>query len=742
MTQAVGKKTLHWLRSEFQPEQFMPGLIAGVLIGITDVVFAISMGSLIFSGELAPYISYGIGIALVTSAILMIGTSLISSVPGVISSSQDSPSVILAVIVAGLMTSLSATRAEDKLATVLIAITFTTLLTGIFFLALGFFKLGGLVRFIPYPVVGGFLAGTGWLLLQGSFSVMTGMSLNFANIPALLQTTQLLVWVPGIFFSLILFFGLRYIRHVLAMPGILIGAVALLYFALLVTGTSVHEATTQGLLLGGGSGEITWQPLGLKNLLTANWVSILGQGSNIAIVLILSVISLLLNASGLELVIRHDIDLNQELRAAGISNIFSGLLGGMVGYHALSFSSLSYRIGARGRLPGLVAGAICGLMLFSGSALLAYFPKPILGGLLLFLGADFLFEWVIASWSKLSHTDYAIVLLILIVIGATDFLIGVGIGLVAAIILFVLNYSRVNVIHHTFSGAEIRSNLERCTYHQRVLTELGQHIHIFELQGFIFFGTANALLEKIRARIADTEKARLHYIILDFRRVNGLDSSATLSFVRARQMADAQEITLILTHISKDIQHQFELGGLFENGKSVCLFPDLDHGLEWCEEQLLEIEQVTTLHTPVTLSAQLADSGFEKNNTKRLLNYLERFTFEEGEILIHQGDEADRMYFIEMGAVSIYLELGNERVRLQTLGLGTAIGEPGLYLETKSNASVIADMPVTAYRLTRSALSEMKQKEPELAATFHEFAARLLSERLSATTQTLEALLK
>jgi SulP family sulfate permease len=744
MTQTVGRKILQWLRDEFQPERFLPGLIAGVLIGITDVVFALSMGSLIFSGELTQYLSYGIGIALVTSAVVMIGTSLISSVPGVIGSMQDSSSVILAVIAAGLVTTLSVSRVEDKLATVLTAITFTTLLTGIFFLALGLFKLGGLVRFIPYPVVGGFLAGTGWLLLQGSFGVMTGMSLNFANIPVLLESNQLVIWIPGAIFALLLFFGLRNIRHVLAMPGILIGAIVLFYFALLVTGTSVEEATRQGLLLGGVSGEITWQPLALKNLLAANWASILGQGSNIAIVLILSVVSLLLNASGLELAIRRDIDLNRELRAAGIANIFSGFLGGTVGYHALSLSSLSYRTGARGRLPGLVAGTICAAMLFAGSALLAFFPKPILGGLLLFLGLDFLFEWVIAGWSKLSHTDYAVVLLILVVIGATNFLVGVGVGLVAAIILFVLNYSRINVIHHAFSGAEMRSNVERCTYHQRVLAkELGQHIHILELQGFIFFGTANALLDQIRSRVGDRGRPPVHYILLDFRRVNGMDSSAVISFVKGKQLAEAQKITLVLTHLTEPMRHRLELDGLSESDPGVRLFPDLDHGLEWCEEQLLEIEQVTTLHTPVTLSAQLADSSFEKNNTQRLLNFLERVNFEKGEYLIHQGEEADRLYFIEMGSVSIYLELGNqERVRLQTLGLGTAIGEPSLYLGTTCTASVIADSPVTAYRLTRAALSEMKEKEPELAATFHEFAARLLSERLTATTRTLEAVLK
>ncbi len=273
--------------------------------------------------------------------------------------------------------------------------------------------------------------------------------------------------------------------------------------------------------------------------------------------------------------------------------------------------------------------------------------------------------------------------------------------------------------------------------------ELGRRIHIFELQGFIFFGTANSLIEQIQTRIADAGQERLRYIILDFRRVNGLDSSAVLGFVKGRQMAEAQEIALILTHVSKPIQRQFQLGGLLENTQSVRLFADLDHGLEWCEQQLLEIEQITTLHMPVTLGAQLADSGFERANTKRLLNYLERVQFKEGQYLIHQGDEADRMYFIEMGSVSIYLETANQkRIRLQTLGFGTAVGEPGLYLGTTCTTSVIADLPVNAYRLTRTALAEMKQKEPDLAATFHEFSARLLSERLTATTRTLEAMLR
>ena len=744
MAQSSDQALPGWIREEIQPRNLLPGLMMGIITGMVEVIYALSMASLIFSGDLASYLPYGFGISLVSSVVLLISTSLTSSVSGVFSSTQDSSTVMLAVVAASLAGMLVTAGETEKLTTILITISITTLLTGFLFLALGYFGLGKLVRFIPYPVMGGFLAGTGWLLVQGSFGVMTDFLLTPASIPMLIQPNRLILWLPGIFFALVLFFGMRRFDHFLTMPIMLLGTIGLFYLAFSLTGTSIRDATAYGLLLGKVGSNAVWQPLTLGNrLLTANWIAILGQGGNIAIVLVLSVIGFLLNASALELTTRQDIELNRELKSVGFANILSGLLGGMIGYHMLGDTTLNHRVGARGKLPGIVTGIVCAGTFLLGSSLLAYLPRPILGGILFFLGLEFLVEWVITGWKKLSRSDYAIVLLILIVIATTNFLIGMGVGLAAAIVLFVVNYSRINVVHYALSGAEIKSNVERCAYHQRVLKEdLGHHVYILELEGFIFFGTSNALLDQIRARLADTDKSKIRYLIIDFRRVSGFDSSAVISFVKCKQIAETQNITLVLAHLSSQMKKRFEMENLSEGQAGLRFFPDLDHGLEWCEEQLLDIEQVTTLHTPITLTAQLADSGFEKADTKRLLNYLERVEFKEGEILIHQGDEVDRMYFIEMGSVSVYLELGSEQVRLQTLGLGTAIGEPGLYLGATSTSSVIADMPVTAYRLTRAALFEMKQKEPELAATFHEFAARLLSERLTATTRTLEAVLR
>jgi len=742
MAQMTSSRLVFGFRDACLPNKLLPCLTTGVLMGVTEVIFALSVGSLIFSGELAPYLPYGIGMVLLTSAIMLVGVSLGSSAAGVTGTLQDSPSVILAVMATALVDALPVARVEDKLATVLVAIALTALLTGLFFLVLGSFKLGGLVRFLPYPVVGGFLAGTGWLLVQGSFGVVAGAPLTLAHLPTLLQSAALILWAPGVLFALVLFLGLRRIHHFLTMPAVLVVAFVLFYLALLLTGTSVSEAINRGLLLGEVSGQVSWRPLFSESLLTADWAAVLGQGGNIAVVLILSVVGLLLNASALELAFHQDMDLNRELRVAGLANVLSGLSGGAVGYHVLDLSTLCFRTGARGRLPGLVAGALCAAVFLAGSPLLAFFPRLILGGLLFFLGLGFLVEWMIDGWSKLPRADYAVVLLILVVIGAAGFLVGVAVGLAAAIVLFVLNYSRISVVRCALSGAEIRSNVERIAHHRRMLNAWGQHIYILKLQGFLFFGTANALLEQIRARVTDPTEPQVHYIILDFRRVTGLDSSAMLSFVKGRQLTQAQGITLLLASLSEETRRQFERGGLSE-GEGMRFVSDLDHGLEWCENQLLEYRGITGVNLPLTLSAQLADGGLERENAQRLLPFLEKVQIEGGEYLLRQGDEADALYFIEQGGVTVYLELeGEQQVRLQSLQGGTMVGELGLYLGAKRSASVIADYQTIAYRLTRSALLAMKEQEPELATAFHEFMIRQTCERLAFVNRLVKAMLK
>jgi sulfate permease, SulP family len=171
------------------------------------------------------------------------------------------------------------------------------------------------------------------------------------------------------------------------------------------------------------------------------------------------------------------------------------------------------------------------------------------------------------------------------------------------------------------------------------------------------------------------------------------------------------------------------------------LFPDLDHALEWCENKLIERDQVTRMHMPVNLRLQLADSGFSREHTKRMEAYLEQLKLEPDDILVNEGDDSDALYFIETGQVTVYVHAkNNNRVRLQTLSPGTLVGEVGFFLDSPRSASVIADRRTVAYRLSRSAMLTMQENDPELALAFKDLIIRLVSERLSAADREIVAL--
>lgn len=715
----------------------LPALTAGLVIGFTAVFFAISMASLVFVAAPAVYLARGIAMMLVTAGGSMIIGALFSSLTGVIISVQDNPAVLLGVAIASIAG--AATTPEVFIATVASLIFVTTLLTGIFLYVLGKFELGGLVRYMPYPVIGGFLAGMGWLLVRGSLSTMTGQVLSLETVQIYLQPEHLIQWLPGIGAGLALFIGTRLVRHYLTMPGLLLSGIALFFVVLLLTGTSTTEAMQRGLLMG-DLGRAEWQPLPLQGLLEADHLSLLAQVGSIMTIMLLAVIHLLLNISALELMLETDVDLNHELRLLGLVNMFNALAGGTIAYHSLGHTTLGQHLGVRTRWSGIVAGLCClGVMALSGS-LLMYVPRPLVGGVLFFLGLSLLHEWLIRGSQRFNRADFTVVLAILVVIALWGFLVGVAVGLTLMVLIFLINYSRTNIFSHVMTGAERRSKVERPSHSQRALTQLGDHIYILELQGFIFFGTANTLLDQLRRRARQADEKPLWYVVIDFRRVTGLDSSIAFSFIKASHLAKTHGFTLVLTDLAATMQQELVRNGLTLN-EQVLVFPDLDHGLEWCEEQLLLRTQITKMRVPTLLVNQLHELGLSKDDARRLKEYLVRVQFESGETLIHQDSEASDMYFIEIGQVSVYMNtIYGPPVRLQTLSIGTVMGELGFYLNNRRTASVVADLHTTAYRLDHAMLEQMQAKDPDLAIAFHKLMVQFVAERLVHANQEVAAL--
>jgi len=730
-----------WLQQEFHPSRLIPSLTAGLISGVLLVIYAISFAALIFSGNLSQYVSIGIGGALFTSVAVSITVALMSSLPGVVIVPQDGPAVILAIVANTIATQMSAsTSGNEVLSTVIVAIALTSILTGVFCFILGTFKLGDLTRFIPYPVVGGFLAGTGWLLSGSAVSLMSDLPFSFTQLPLLFQSDILIRWLPGFCFAVLILLILRRFNHVLILPGLVLGAIALFYLLLFVTDTSIDEARDYKLLLSAFPQGGLWQPLMPSTLLQVNWGLIGAQIGNLVAILLVTAIALLLNCTGIELSTRQDIDLNRELRAAGIGNMIAGLGGGIVGFHALGMSALSVaKIGAKSRMVGLIGATVCAIALFAGASLIALFPKPVLGGVALFLGLSFLVEWVYEGWFRLSKIDYFLVILILGIIAAFGFLAGVGVGFMVALVLFVVNYSQVRPAKHILSGATYPSQAARSVQQSRLLRAEGDQIYVLELQGFLFFGTANKLLNQIRQRLSHPDLPPLKFVVFSFCSVTGLDSSAILSFTKLQQIAQ-QQLTLVFANLPLRIQQQLQQGGVLQ-AEACQVFPDLDRGIEWCENQILEaIPQRRRRSLPLAL--QLDNLFTNGDHVSGFMDYLEELDMEVGQVLFQQGDRADALYLIELGEVTLLSSVADQTRRIQSLGAGNLVGEIDFYLRVPHQTSAIVDQPSTLYRLSQDSAQEMRQDHPEVAATFQEFVIGTLSDRLTVSYRQVSDLLQ
>jgi SulP family sulfate permease len=739
------KKSISEVVRDLKSELLLPGFTSGLVVGVIEVIIAISFAALIFAGDLSSFVPAGIGLALVGTFLSSIFVALLTSLPGTVSGIQDAPAAILAVMSASILVSMPENAtAQDTFITVLAVIALTTILCGLFFLGIGYFNLGGLVRFLPYSVVGGFLAGTGWLLVTGSITMMTGIAPTISDLSSLLQPEMLQLWLPGLVVAVIMMVILNRYNHYLLLPGSVIGAIVLFFLGIWILGYSISDVSNMGWLLGPFPEGNLLQSLSFSNAAQIRWDLVFSQTGGMVIILLLSVISLLLNASALELETKQDLDLNFELRAAGISNLFSGFFAGLVGFHQLGLSVMNQKLGARTRLVGVFAAFLCIVVLVAGTAIISYLPKFVLGGLLLFLGLDFLYEWVFQSWFKLPKSDFIVIILILVVIASVGFLEGVAVGIVAAIILFAINYSQVDIIKHELTVATFQSTIARPKLHKRLLRRYGKQVLILELQGYIFFGTANQLLEKIRGHINNYRDSHLCFLVVDFSQVTGIDSSVVVSFNKMMNLLLENDATIVLTGLSKKIRTFLEKSDVLQKGSdSFILLPDLDHGVEWCENALLESTGVLNRETQQSFQVQLNEFIGENGITARIMKYLELLDFPAGFKLIQQGDLPGSMFFLEQGVVTVQLEEpGKEPVRLNTLNSENLVGELGFYLGSKRNASVIAETPIKVYRLTSESIRSMESSDPEAAAAFHKFIVLIMADKLSHIMSTVETLMR
>ena len=701
-------------------------LVAGAVIGAVETVFAVAFASLVFGGRIYYYLAEGIALYLGAAFLALAILAWRAGKRGVVGGLQATVAALLSIVAAN--TALSGSL-ETGFLSVVAATVVVTVLFGVTFLVLGVRRRGDLIRYIPVPVVGGFIAGAGWLLLQGGVHMAIEEPLFYTHLDELFEGEAVRLWLPTVAFGVVLLLAVRIVRKPLVIP-VTIG-IGLVGFALvaLAMGASIEDVRGGGWLLGPFRGDMAWKTWSVLALRAADWLTVAGSWAAIIIAVVVAALVMLFNLGETEVVLDRNLDTDEELRGVGLLNLGSGALGGIPGYHDLNLTSLAARMKVDARRAGLVAATVPLAALLFGAMVLELIPRMIVGGVLVFLGLSFIAEWVWERRRSLPRIEYVVVLVILTVVVARGYVPGFVVGLVLAVGLLALSYGRVDLVHEVPFGEVYRSSVDRPPEERERLRALADRVQILRVSGYVYFGSSNRLLERIRARLEGETPPR--FLVIDLRRVTGVDASAAATLTKAERLASAQGTKILLTGASEGVRTRLERGGVLGTEGVVSFEPDLDSGLLRCEEALLE-------------AAASEDEGVRGPDgvPPGLAQYLDRVPLAEGAVLLHQDEPPGDIYVLAEGRLAVEATTAEgRRLRLRALRPGAVVGEIALYTRVPRTADVVAESRCLVLRCSREQIARMEAEDPDVAARLHRWLAGTLAYRLGETMRTLDALL-
>ena len=716
------------LRPKLPLRVVLKDILGGSVASVLTVTFGLSYALLIFAGPLAPYLSYGVAATFISSAILAGVIAAGSSLPFAVSGPESSTAAMTGILASSMVERIvAANPSAPLLAPVLITLALATILTGIALCCFGMTRMGRAIRYVPYPVVGGFLGATGCLILLGAVRVITGQRLQLATLGQFEDLLTLSKLAAACVTALILYMTWHRSRSSFGLPAVIIGGVIAAHVAFWLAGISSAEAQAAGWTFQPPPHVTFMSPWSIDGLRNYPWHLLPDLSGNLIAVIFVTASSTLFNTTGIEVAAHREANLERELNVTGLANMLTGAFGGYPGCISISRSVLNFNGGGTGPLSGLTVAAISLLMLVFAPALLGYMPKFVLGGLLIYLGADALHKWIIQSRRRLSVTEYVSLLAIIVIIVEWGFIAGILIGVVIGCATFALSASRIDSIKFSFDGSEYRSSLDRSREQLAVLAAHGGSIQGLNLQSYLFFGSANRLYQHVKALLARHPECR--FLVFDFKLVTGVDSSAAYSFAQIKRTAHDRGIRLLLVNLQTAAEKALRSSEFVSN--EVSIVPELDHALEWCENEIIAQHEGHGDDEASLRDWFVRILGSEEDATE-LIHRCERLEVGAGEIIVSAGDAADSMRFILDGRVGVMIPAGDGGLsRVRSLGRYTTVGEMGLVVGAPRNATIQAEIASVLYVLSVNQFEAIRTENPALSQKLLTFFVMVMAERLT-----------
>jgi SulP family sulfate permease len=324
-----------------------------------------------------------------------------------------------------------------------------------------------------------------------------------------------------------------------------------------------------------------------------------------------------------------------------------------------------------------------------------------------------------------------------VLVGVTVSLVAaVGAGIALSVVVFVAQMTR-SPIRRVRTGASVRSARNRDPEMTRILSESGHRIAVIELEGTVFFGTAEALATKAEA-LADEGT---DFVIFDMKRVQGVDATGFKvlgqTFTRLRGRGTTLGFSYVMPDVIRDeIAEDLILSGVPE----ARMWQSTDRALEYFEEGLLmKLGADEFDEEGWTIAAFGADWGLDADECGALERYVVERFYDGGEMLFEEGDTDRSVMLLRHGTadMSITLPGSSRRHRVATASRGTVLGEVSFLDGRPRAAAAMATSPITAYELTYERFKSLAAEEPNIGVKILDGVARILAERLRRATDSI-----
>jgi len=695
---------------------------------------ALGNGLLVFA-PLGPEHAAAGAVAGLVGAIVLGGVaSLLGGTPGLVSAPSGPAAAMLTALAAHLAVT------DPARATVLLFA--TGLLAGAVQLGFGVLRLGTMVKFIPYPVVAGFLSAAGLLLAWGQIPSIAGV----AGGGPLGALSHLGDWrTVAVVTAVATFASTRLSQRFLprlppVLTGIAIGTLTYLAFAAGYPGLAAVAGNPLRIGTVPGAGAIVATlPARLRELLALRPEDLAMLAGPAAALAALLSVDTLKSCVLVDSITQGRHAGNRELLAQGLGNALAALVGGAPGAGVSGATLVNLGAGGRTRISSAAAPALLLGVAALAPGVVAGTPRAVLGGVLVHVGLRTV-DWGALRLARRRETrlDLAVVAAVVVTALGRDLVTAAAAGVGLAVVLYLRDRMKQSPVRSRGDVSSLRSTRRRLPAEDAVLAEHGREAAVLGLQGDLFFGTADRLLTEL-----EPDLAARRYLLLDFSRVADVDLTAAriLTQAEARLAGRGGILLVAAARAPASLEAALRDAAQPPRRAPARFFPSRDEALEWCEERILEEHLVERpSHGALRLGEMNLFSGLAPESLEALERQVRLVRAADGERVFRTGDPGDSMFFVRLGRIRLVVTgEGGRELMLGVFGRGDVAGELAFIDGRRRSADAVACAETELFQLTREGFDAAAREAPSLREELPTRLLRVISYRLRVTTAGLKA---